>query len=53
VNLADVMACPACHSTKLRWRNTTVECPGCGRSFEIVNGIPVMLIGAPVPHEAS
>ena len=50
VDLADVMACPACRSSALRWGTDAIDCIDCRRSFEINQGVPVMLLRDAVPH---
>jgi len=37
------IVCPACHS-RLTLSGTTVNCDGCGRSYPIEDGIPVLLV---------
>ncbi len=43
--LRDLLACPACES-ELQIDAQRVVCVGCGRSYPIVDGIPVL-----IPHE--
>jgi uncharacterized protein YbaR (Trm112 family) len=39
---ADDLACPVCFG-QLRFEETTVVCTGCGRTYPIVDGIPVLI----------
>ncbi len=43
--LLAILACPACHGV-IVLENGGLACKGCGRRFPIVDGIPVMLVGA-------
>jgi uncharacterized protein len=42
VSILDQLACPACLGA-LRSDETCLVCAGCGRSYPIVNGIPVLI----------
>jgi uncharacterized protein YbaR (Trm112 family) len=37
------LACPACHGA-LRLEEAHVVCTGCGRSYPVVEGIPVLIV---------
>jgi uncharacterized protein YbaR (Trm112 family) len=39
---ADDLACPVCYA-RLRFEVTTVVCTGCGRSYPVEDGIPVLI----------
>lgn len=41
----DILACPACGGT-ISHKGNHLCCNACGRTFPIVNGIPVMLLDA-------
>jgi uncharacterized protein YbaR (Trm112 family) len=36
------LACPVCHA-RLRFEPATVVCSGCGRTYPVVDGIPVLI----------
>jgi uncharacterized protein YbaR (Trm112 family) len=38
------IVCPVCHRA-LERQTESVRCTGCGRSYPIVDGIPVLLAG--------
>lgn len=39
---ADDLACPVCFAA-LQFSASTVVCSGCGRSYPVVDGIPVLI----------
>lgn len=39
---ADGLACPVCYA-HLRFDVATVVCEGCGRTYPVVDGIPVLI----------
>ncbi|MGA8740586.1 MAG: Trm112 family protein [Terracidiphilus sp.] len=39
---ADDLACPVCYA-QLRFEKATVVCSGCGSSYPVVDGIPVLI----------
>ncbi|MFN2569269.1 MAG: Trm112 family protein [Candidatus Dormibacteria bacterium] len=41
--LISLLACPACHGD-LREKDGTLTCAGCGRTYPIRDGIPILLI---------
>ncbi len=43
-SVMDQLACPACHGA-LRLKETRLICASCGRSYPIVDGIPVLIDG--------
>jgi len=43
----DDLVCPVCYG-RLRFEVATVVCAGCGRTYPIVDGIPVL-----IPQRAS
>lgn len=56
--LAEMLVCPICrgslvvdgkHREQEEIRSGALECPGCRRSFEIVDGIPRFLLGRELP----
>jgi len=50
--LLSVLVCPACHEPVVR-RDDALACEGCGRSYPIRDGVPIMLIDeAPPPAGA-
>jgi SAM-dependent methyltransferase len=52
----EILVCPACHHD-LMTTGETLRCDDCGKSFSIVNGIPVFLPGPvaliPAAHESN
>lgn len=44
---AEDVVCPVCYAS-LRFEEETVVCVGCGRSYPVVDGIPVL-----IPQRAS
>ena len=36
------LACPACHG-ELRLAGEAIVCGGCGRSYPLIDGIPVLI----------
>ena len=44
---ADDLACPVCYA-RLWFEVATVVCAGCGRTYPVVDGIPVL-----IPQRAS
>ncbi|MFA4016641.1 MAG: hypothetical protein RUDDFDWM_001751 [Candidatus Fervidibacterota bacterium] len=43
--ILDILACPACKGDiKISDDETHLICEGCGRQYEIRNGIPIMLL---------
>jgi len=40
--LRELLACPACYG-ELRLEEVRVVCVGCGRGYEVVDGIPVLI----------
>ncbi len=46
--IADLLACPACHR-ELRLDGDRVVCQSCGRSYPVVDGIPVLIAGRADP----
>lgn len=58
-SIAGLLACPICHAS-LHVRAETIDCSGCGRSFAIEDGVPLLAIhgtsetwGAPQTLEQS
>jgi uncharacterized protein len=44
-DLLELLACPACHApVELNEDADQLVCTGCGRTYRIEQGIPVMLI---------
>jgi uncharacterized protein YbaR (Trm112 family) len=43
MSLFDLLACPACKVAVTRGSSEALSCRGCGLSFPIVNGVPIML----------
>jgi uncharacterized protein len=41
-DLLEILACPVCKA-KVRLEDDTLVCEGCGRRYQIDDGIPVML----------
>jgi uncharacterized protein YbaR (Trm112 family) len=39
---AEDVVCPVCFAS-LRFGETTVVCSGCGRTYPVVDGIPVLI----------
>jgi uncharacterized protein YbaR (Trm112 family) len=39
----DTLACPACLGT-LRQKDSRLACAACGRSYPVVDGIPVLIV---------
>ncbi|MGA7244888.1 MAG: hypothetical protein WBX19_16995 [Terracidiphilus sp.] len=39
---ADDLACPVCYA-RLRFEVATVTCGGCGRTYLVADGIPVLI----------
>ncbi|HEY0640621.1 MAG TPA: Trm112 family protein [Pseudonocardiaceae bacterium] len=56
--LLDILACPAPHHAPLRRGTATdpaadaLTCTACGRTFPIVDGIPVLLLDEATPPTA-
>jgi SAM-dependent methyltransferase/uncharacterized protein YbaR (Trm112 family) len=44
IQLADLLQCPACQSTELTFDSQDVTCTGCGVQYEVVAGVPRMLV---------
>ena len=40
--LRSLLVCPACHG-ELDWRDHEVHCTGCGATYELADGIPLLL----------
>jgi len=40
-----MLVCPACREA-LDWRDREVRCTGCGATYELADGIPVLTVGA-------
>ena len=41
-SILDQLACPACFSP-LALEKNALNCPGCGRMYPIIDGIPVLI----------
>jgi SAM-dependent methyltransferase len=41
--IRDVVACPRCQSAALDWQLAQVRCAGCGSTFQIEHGTPILL----------
>jgi uncharacterized protein len=58
-HLMDILACPAPHHAPLRRGSHTdpqadaLTCTACGRTFPIVDGIPVLLLDEATPPTTS
>lgn len=50
--LVDMLACPACHGD-LRLDGGRLVCGGCGRSFPVADGIPVLIAERAEEHRIS
>lgn len=44
INLADLLQCPTCQSKALRFDNQNVACSECGCKYEVVAGVPRMVV---------
>jgi len=42
------LACPACHSD-LRPEADRILCTGCGRTYPVIDGIPVLIADRAIP----
>ena len=52
--LLDILVCPACRSSvEYKERRHVVVCTDCGRRYPVQDGIPIMLLDAPVPSGPS
>jgi len=49
IDLANILQCPSCQSSELRWSDHSVACTNCGQRYEVVAGVPSMTID---PKEA-
>jgi uncharacterized protein YbaR (Trm112 family) len=53
--LTTILACPACHG-QIRQTQKNLVCEACGRSYPIIDGIPVLIadraeqLSAPPDH---
>ena len=45
---AEDLVCPVCFAV-LRFSDAAVECSGCGRSYPVVDGIPVLIAERATP----
>ena len=43
-SLLDLLRCPACRSELAQGPDEVLRCDGCGRSFQIADGIPMLLL---------
>ena len=43
VSVVTQLACPACYDS-LRYETSRLVCTACGRSYPIVDGIPVLIV---------
>ncbi len=46
--LLNILACPDCKSD-VQLKNNKIVCKGCGRSYPIRDGIPIMIIDESEP----
>jgi SAM-dependent methyltransferase len=46
-----LLVCPACRGA-LEWEEREVRCTGCGATYEVADGIPVLRIGGPASNDA-
>ena len=44
IQLDKLLQCPTCKSTELRFSQSEVTCKGCGRKYDVINGVPQMSI---------
>lgn len=44
-HLRSLLVCPACHGG-LAWSEDDVRCTGCGATYELADGIPILRLGA-------
>jgi hypothetical protein len=44
IQLAHLVQCPGCQSSDLTWSHHSVDCTSCGRQYELVAGVPSMMI---------
>jgi uncharacterized protein YbaR (Trm112 family) len=44
IQLETLLQCPSCKSTELRFCKSEVACEGCGRKFDVIEGVPQMSI---------
>ena len=50
--LLDILACPFCREDlNYDARSETLSCTGCGRTYKVENGIPVMTVEDIPPSE--
>lgn len=48
--LLEILVCPACHaSVEHKERRHVLVCTGCGLSYPVRDGIPVMLVDEATP----
>jgi ubiquinone/menaquinone biosynthesis C-methylase UbiE len=44
LKLSTLLRCPGCNSNKLKFSDKSVDCINCGQQYEVVAGIPRMLV---------
>jgi SAM-dependent methyltransferase len=44
IQLAALLQCPSCQSTKLNVSDSAVTCSGCGKQYDVVAGVPRMSV---------
>ena len=44
IQLQSLMRCPSCKSNELQFSETELVCAGCGRTYEVIAGVPQMSI---------
>jgi len=44
IQLADIMQCPVCKSTDLKFGDSSIRCVECGRQYDVVSGISRMSV---------
>ena len=44
IQMVDLLQCPACKSTELKYSDSVVDCIGCGKQYEVVAGVPRMSV---------
>jgi SAM-dependent methyltransferase len=41
--LTELVACPACRSSDMRWTEHSITCSSCGSTYAVANGTPLLL----------
>ncbi len=51
-SLLSILACPVCKAALTQPTDDRLLCSGCGRTYPIEDGIPVLLVEAAIPASA-